>query len=130
MKTFRLTVAQALVRFLDNQYVEFDGQEIKFVKGIFTIFGHGNVVGLGQALWQEPGGLVVHQGRNEQGMAHAATGFAKQKLRRQIYASLGFLLDKTQRYADAAMAYQEAGQANKVAEMRDKQAKAEQNLKA
>jgi tetratricopeptide (TPR) repeat protein len=51
-------------------------------------------------------------------------------LRRQIYASLGFLLDKTQRYADAALAYHEAGQANKVAEMKDKQAKAEQNLKA
>jgi len=51
-------------------------------------------------------------------------------LRRQIYASLGFLLDKTQRYADAALAYQEAGQPNKVAEMKDKQAKAEQNLKA
>jgi len=51
-------------------------------------------------------------------------------LRRQIYISLGFLLDKTQRYADAALAYQEAGQPNKVAEMRDKQAKAEQNLKA
>lgn len=51
-------------------------------------------------------------------------------LRRQIYISLGFLLDKTQRYADAALAYQEAGQPNKVAEMRDKHAKAEQNLKA
>lgn len=51
-------------------------------------------------------------------------------LRRQIYISLGFLLDKTQRYADAALAYQEVGQSNKVAEMRDKQAKAEQNLKA
>lgn len=85
-KKIRLTVAQALVRFLDNQYVEFDGQEIKFIKGIFTIFGHGNVMGLGQALEQDPGQLIVHQGRNEQGMAHAAMGFAKQKLRKQIYA--------------------------------------------
>jgi 3D-(3,5/4)-trihydroxycyclohexane-1,2-dione acylhydrolase (decyclizing) len=86
MKTIRLTVAQALVKFLDKQYVEFDGIETKFIKGIFTIFGHGNVLGLGQALEQDPGDLVVHQGRNEQGMAHAAMGYAKQKLRKQIYA--------------------------------------------
>jgi 3D-(3,5/4)-trihydroxycyclohexane-1,2-dione acylhydrolase (decyclizing) len=86
MKKIRLTVAQALVKFLDNQYVEFDGVQNKFVKGIFTIFRHGNVVGLGQALEQDSGGLIVHQGRNEQGMSHAAIGFAKQKLRKQIYA--------------------------------------------
>lgn len=86
MKKIRLTVAQALVKFLDNQYVEFDGVETKFVKGIFTIFGHGNVVGLGQALEEDHGDLIVHQGRNEQGMSHAAIGFAKQKLRKQIYA--------------------------------------------
>nr|WP_321821592.1 MULTISPECIES: 3D-(3,5/4)-trihydroxycyclohexane-1,2-dione acylhydrolase (decyclizing) [unclassified Burkholderia] len=86
MGHIRLTMAQALVRFLDNQYVEIDGERIKFVKGIFTIFGHGNVLGLGQALEQDPGRLVVHQGRNEQGMAHAAIGFAKQRRRRQIYA--------------------------------------------
>ncbi|MDR6233885.1 3D-(3,5/4)-trihydroxycyclohexane-1,2-dione acylhydrolase (decyclizing) [Pseudomonas oryzihabitans] len=86
MSTQRLTMAQALVKFLDNQYLSVDGVETKFVAGIFTIFGHGNVLGLGQALEQDAGELVVHQGRNEQGMAHAATGFAKQKLRRQIYA--------------------------------------------
>ncbi|MCL6557726.1 MAG: 3D-(3,5/4)-trihydroxycyclohexane-1,2-dione acylhydrolase (decyclizing), partial [Firmicutes bacterium] len=86
MKTIRLTVAQALVKFLNNQYVEFDGKQHKFVKGVFTIFGHGNVLGLGQALEEDPGDLVVHQGRNEQGMAHAAMGFAKQNHRRQIYA--------------------------------------------
>lgn len=86
MQTVRLTMAQALVRFLDKQYVEFDGQETKFFKGIFTVFGHGNVLGLGQALEQDRGELVVHQGRNEQGMAHAAMGYAKQKLRKQIYA--------------------------------------------
>ncbi|GAB3392255.1 3D-(3,5/4)-trihydroxycyclohexane-1,2-dione acylhydrolase (decyclizing) [Azotobacter armeniacus] len=86
MSTIRLTMAQALVKFLDNQYVSVDGVESKFVKGIFTIFGHGNVLGLGQALEQDPGELVVHQGRNEQGMVHAAIGFAKQKRRRQIYA--------------------------------------------
>ena len=86
MKKIKLTVAQALVKFLNNQYVEFDGVETKFVKGIFTIFGHGNVLGLGQALEEDPGDLIVHQGRNEQGMAHAAMGYAKQKMRKQIYA--------------------------------------------
>ncbi|WP_321845151.1 3D-(3,5/4)-trihydroxycyclohexane-1,2-dione acylhydrolase (decyclizing) [Paraburkholderia bannensis] len=86
MGHIRLTMAQALVRFLDNQYVEVDGQQTKFVKGVFAIFGHGNVLGIGQALEQDPGELVVHQGRNEQGMAHAAIGFARQMRRRQIYA--------------------------------------------
>ncbi|CAG9296319.1 3D-(3,5/4)-trihydroxycyclohexane-1,2-dione acylhydrolase (decyclizing) [Celerinatantimonas diazotrophica] len=86
MKTTKQTVAQALVRFLDNQYLEVDGQEIKFIKGIFAIFGHGNVLGLGQALEQNSGDLRIHQGRNEQGMAHAAIGFAKQSLRQQIFA--------------------------------------------
>lgn len=85
-KTIRLTVAQALVKFLNNQYIEFDGKQNRMFKGIFTIFGHGNVIGLGQALEEDAGELIVHQGRNEQGMAHAAMGFAKQKLRKQIYA--------------------------------------------
>ncbi|EXU74219.1 3D-(3,5/4)-trihydroxycyclohexane-1,2-dione acylhydrolase (decyclizing) [Erwinia mallotivora] len=86
MSKLRLTMAQALIKFLDNQYVKSDGEELKFVKGIFAIFGHGNVLGLGQALEQDCGELRVFQGRNEQGMAHAATGFAKQSLRRQIIA--------------------------------------------
>lgn len=86
MKTTRLTMAQALVKFLDNQYIEVDGIQSKFVAGIFTIFGHGNVLGIGQALEQDSGQLIVHQGRNEQGMCHAAIGFAKQHLRRKIYA--------------------------------------------
>lgn len=86
MKTIRCTTAQALIKFLDNQYVEFDGQESKFVRGIFTIFGHGNVLGLGQALEEDAGDLLVIQGRNEQGMGHAAMGFAKQMHRRCIFA--------------------------------------------
>ena len=81
-----MTVGQAIVKFLDNQYVELDGEETKFVDGVFTIFGHGIVVGLGQALDQNPGGLRVYQGRNEQGMAHVATGFARQHNRRKIIA--------------------------------------------
>ncbi|XJZ26704.1 3D-(3,5/4)-trihydroxycyclohexane-1,2-dione acylhydrolase (decyclizing) [Bacillota bacterium Lsc_1132] len=86
METIRLTTAQALVNFLNAQYVEFDGKIERFVKGIFTIFGHGNVLGLGQALEQDCGELEVYQGRNEQGMANAAIAFAKQKHRKQIMA--------------------------------------------
>ncbi|MBR7082292.1 MAG: 3D-(3,5/4)-trihydroxycyclohexane-1,2-dione acylhydrolase (decyclizing) [Oscillospiraceae bacterium] len=86
MKCTKMTVGQAIVRFLDNQYVEMDGVQTKFVDGIFTIFGHGIVVGLGQALDENPRGLRVYQGRNEQGMAHVAAGYAKQKNRRKIIA--------------------------------------------
>lgn len=86
MKTTHMTVAQALVKFLDNQYVLRDGVETKFVEGVFTIFGHGIVVGLGQALDENPGGLKVFQGRNEQGMAHVAAAFAKQNNRKRIIA--------------------------------------------
>ncbi len=81
-----MTMGQALVRFLDNQYVSFDGVETKFVEGIFTVFGHGIVCGLGQALDENPGSLKVLQGKNEQGMAHVAASFAKQNNRRKIIA--------------------------------------------
>lgn len=81
-----MTMGQALVRFLDNQYVSFDGVETKFVEGIFTVFGHGIVCGLGQALDENPGQLKVFQGKNEQGMAHVAASFAKQNNRRRIIA--------------------------------------------
>ncbi|MFJ5963216.1 3D-(3,5/4)-trihydroxycyclohexane-1,2-dione acylhydrolase (decyclizing) [Bacillus sp. NPDC093026] len=87
MDTIRLTMSQALVKFLNAQYVEFDdGKKESLMKGIFTIFGHGNVMGLGQALQENPGKLEVYQGRNEQGMAHAAIAFAKQKHRKQVIA--------------------------------------------
>ena len=82
--TIRLTTAQAIVRFLDNQYVSMDGIETKFVEGFFTLFGHGIAVGLGEALDTNPGSLRVLQGRNEQGMCHAAIAFAKQSNRRRI----------------------------------------------
>ncbi|MBR0535529.1 MAG: 3D-(3,5/4)-trihydroxycyclohexane-1,2-dione acylhydrolase (decyclizing) [Clostridia bacterium] len=81
-----MTMGQALVKFLDNQYVSFDGKETKFVDGIFTVFGHGIVCGLGQALDENRGSLKVYQGKNEQGMAHTATSFAKQNNRRKIIA--------------------------------------------
>ncbi len=86
MKALRLTTAQALLRFLDNQYVDVDGAESKFVRGVFGIFGHGNVVGFGEALAGQGHGLRYYQGHNEQGMAHAAIGFAKQMKRRAIFA--------------------------------------------
>jgi len=84
--TMRLTTAQAIVKFLDSQYVSMDGVETKFVEGFFTIFGHGIAVGLGEALDTNPGGLRVMQGRNEQGMCHAAIAFAKQSGRKRIIA--------------------------------------------
>lgn len=86
MEKIRLTTAQALIKFLNQQYVHIDGEEFPFVEGIFNIFGHGNVLGIGQALEQDAGHLKVIQGKNEQGMAHAAIAYSKQKLRKKIYA--------------------------------------------
>ncbi len=86
MEKIRLTTGQALFRFLDNQYLEFDGKETKFVHGVLSVFGHGNVIGLGQAIKQTPGDLTLYQGRNEQGIGHIAIGYAKQMNRKQICA--------------------------------------------
>ena len=81
----RLTVAQALVRFLAAQYSERDGQEHRLVQGCLGIFGHGNVAGVGQALLQAelatPSALPYILGRNEQGMVHTAAGFARMRNR-------------------------------------------------
>ena len=81
MGTVRLTMAQALVRFLANQYVERDGMEQRFFAGAFGIFGHGNVAGVGQALQQYPGELTYYQARNEQAMVHTAAAYARTKNR-------------------------------------------------
>lgn len=86
MKTVRLTMAQALVRFLENQYIAYDDAEHPFVEGVIMLPGHGNVVGLGQALRQETRRLKVWQGKNEQGMVHTAVAFAKQMKRKKIIA--------------------------------------------
>ncbi|WP_419872944.1 3D-(3,5/4)-trihydroxycyclohexane-1,2-dione acylhydrolase (decyclizing) [Candidatus Pristimantibacillus sp. PTI5] len=86
MKTTRLTMSQALLRFLDNQYISVDGEETKFVTGVMGIFGHGNVTGIGEALERDAGSLVYTQGKSEQGMVHAAAAYAKQRGRKQIYA--------------------------------------------
>ena len=89
-ETLRLTVAQAVVKFLGQQYSERDGVQRRFFAGCFGIFGHGNVAGLGQALLQSelnsPGELPYHQGRNEQAMVHIAVGFARQSDRLQTFA--------------------------------------------
>ncbi|MDC0767248.1 3D-(3,5/4)-trihydroxycyclohexane-1,2-dione acylhydrolase (decyclizing) [Streptomyces sp. HD] len=77
--TVRLTVAQALVRFLSAQYTERDGVRHRLIAGTWGIFGHGNVAGLGQALLQAGEDVMpYHQGRNEQSMVHAAVGYARQ----------------------------------------------------
>jgi 3D-(3,5/4)-trihydroxycyclohexane-1,2-dione acylhydrolase (decyclizing) len=85
MSTVRLTVAQAVVRFLAQQHSERDGVEQRLVEGCFGIFGHGNVAGVGQALLQaeldDPAALPYHQARNEQGMVHAAAAYARMRNR-------------------------------------------------
>lgn len=80
--TKRLTVAQATIAFLSRQYVERDGEEVRFFGGCLGIFGHGNVAGLGQALEQDTS-LPYYLFRNEQGLVHAATAFAKATFRRR-----------------------------------------------
>jgi 3D-(3,5/4)-trihydroxycyclohexane-1,2-dione acylhydrolase (decyclizing) len=82
----RLTVAQALVRFLSAQYSERDGVEQRLIPGCFGIFGHGNVAGVAQALLEETGTMPYYHARNEQGMVHAAAGYARMKNRLQTLA--------------------------------------------
>jgi 3D-(3,5/4)-trihydroxycyclohexane-1,2-dione acylhydrolase (decyclizing) len=82
----RLTVAQALVRFISVQEVERDGTRSRFFAGCFGIFGHGNVAGLGQALHQYRGLLPYHPARNEQAMVHIAVGYARQRNRLGTFA--------------------------------------------
>ncbi len=83
--TKRMTMAQAVIAFLKNQYVERDGVEQPFFAGCFGIFGHGNIAGIGQALQQMPE-FRYYQARNEQAMVHAATAYAKTRNRLQTFA--------------------------------------------
>ena len=83
----RLTVAQALVRFLAAQEIERDGERRRFFAGCFGIFGHGNLSGLGQALQQHQELLPFHQARNEQAMVHLAAGYARQRNRLGAYVA-------------------------------------------
>src|SRR5467141_1778668 len=85
MKTQQLTTAQALITFLQNQYVERDGKELQFFAGVWGIFGHGNVAGVGQALQQTPS-FRYYLARNEQAMVHTATAFAKMSNRLRTFA--------------------------------------------
>ena len=82
----RLTMAQALVRFLASQHVERDGVEQRFFAGVWGIFGHGNVAGIGEALFESPEMLPYHMARNEQSMVHSAVGYARHKDRLQTFA--------------------------------------------
>lgn len=83
MKTIRLTAAQALVRYLENQ---FNQEDERFVEGVWAIFGHGNVAGIGEALYEARDRLPVYRGHNEQTMAHTAIAYAKQLRRRRTMA--------------------------------------------
>src|SRR5439155_196526 len=86
MGTVRLTMAQALVRYLLAQRAETDGGEAPLVAGVFAIFGHGNVAGLGEALYAARAELPTLRAHNEQAMAHAAIAFAKAHRRRRLLA--------------------------------------------
>ncbi len=92
MRTVRLTVGQAIVRFLTNQWSERDGIEHRMIEGCFGIFGHGNVAGIGEALLEaeleSPGLMKYYQGRNEQAVVHAASGFARTRRRLSTLACI------------------------------------------
>jgi len=85
-RTRRLTVAQALLRFLASQHSERDGVTQRLIAGCFGIFGHGNLAGIGQALLEAGDDLRYHQARNEQAMVHAAAGYARMRNRLSTFA--------------------------------------------
>ncbi len=85
--TIRLTMAQALARFLTRQMTMIDGEKVPIFGGVFAIFGHGNVAGFGEALYQVRDELPTYRAHNEQGMAHAAIAFAKASFRRRFMAA-------------------------------------------
>jgi 3D-(3,5/4)-trihydroxycyclohexane-1,2-dione acylhydrolase (decyclizing) len=86
-KTIRLTMAQALTRFMAHQMTMIDGEKLPIFGGVWAIFGHGNVAGLGEALYQMRDELSTFRAHNEQGMAHAAIAFAKASFRRRFMAA-------------------------------------------
>ena len=83
-QTVTLTVAQAIVRYLTNQYIEIDGEKTLICGGGFGIFGHGNVTCLGEALYENQDTLPLYRGQNEQGMGFAAAAYAKYHLRQRF----------------------------------------------
>ncbi|WP_293806038.1 3D-(3,5/4)-trihydroxycyclohexane-1,2-dione acylhydrolase (decyclizing) [uncultured Bosea sp.] len=86
-RTVRLTMAQALTRYLAAQMTEIDGERLPIFGGVWAIFGHGNVAGLGEALWHERERLPTFRAHNEQAMAHAAIAYAKANMRRRFMAA-------------------------------------------
>lgn len=82
--TIRLTMAQAIIRYLANQYISIDGDEVLLCGGGFGIFGHGNVSCLGEALYEHRDTLPLYRGQNEQGMGFAAAAYAKYHLRKRF----------------------------------------------
>ncbi len=86
-KTIRLTMAQALAKFMTRQMTVIDGETVPIFGGVFAIFGHGNVAGFGEALYQVRDALPTYRAHNEQGMAHAAVAFAKASFRRRFMAA-------------------------------------------
>ncbi|CAN7254966.1 3D-(3,5/4)-trihydroxycyclohexane-1,2-dione acylhydrolase (decyclizing) [Mesorhizobium sp. LjNodule214] len=86
-KTVRLTMAQAVTRFLSRQMTEIDGKKVQIFGGVWAIFGHGNVAGIGEALYQVRDDLPTFRGHNEQAMAHAAIAYAKANFRRRFMAA-------------------------------------------
>jgi 3D-(3,5/4)-trihydroxycyclohexane-1,2-dione acylhydrolase (decyclizing) len=87
MRTIRLTMAQALIKYLAAQRIEHEGRELPLFEGVFAIFGHGNVAGLGEALYHAQDELPTLRAHNEQTMAHAAIAFAKANGRRRMMAA-------------------------------------------
>jgi 3D-(3,5/4)-trihydroxycyclohexane-1,2-dione acylhydrolase (decyclizing) len=86
-RKIRLTMAQALARFLTRQMTEIDGEKVPLFGGVWAIFGHGNVAGIGEALYQVRRDLPTYRAHNEQAMVHAAVGFAKANFRRRVMAA-------------------------------------------
>src|SRR5215472_2379000 len=85
--TIRLTMAQALTRFMTRQMTVIDGKKVPIFGGVWAIFGHGNVAGIGEALYQVRDELPTFRAHNEQAMAHAAIAYAKANFRRRFMAA-------------------------------------------
>ena len=86
-KTVRLTMAQAVARFMTAQMTVIDGEKLPIFGGVWAIFGHGNVAGIGEALYAVKDQLPTYRGQNEQSMAHAAIAYGKASFRRRFMAA-------------------------------------------
>ena len=91
MQYVRLTAAQALVKFFSQQYIVHNNEEVPIFGGAFAIFGHGNVAGLGEALYHAQDSLPTFRAHNEQGMAHTAIAYAKANFRKRMMMCLSLI---------------------------------------